>query len=201
MWTIYCHTHIATGRRYVGQTTLTTERRWKGHLANARRAKIGWAYFANAIRKYGAEAFSHEVLQVCDTQDAANLAEREWIARFGTTDPARGFNIKPGGQESSPWGDEAHREKLLAALRAPEARAKMSEASRAAKTTPEMRAKVSSEAKARWQDPERRAAQQAAIAAGKAKENKSHYRTIVEKGLATRAAYLRGHDRARHHHR
>ena len=129
MWTIYCHTHAATGRRYIGQTKLSWQRRWKGHLANARRSLDGYAHFGNALRKYGADAFSHEVLESCSTQDEADVAERRWIAEFDTTNRDLGFNRKPGGQ-----GDN-------------------NEALRNAKNKPENRAKVAVEAAARWADP------------------------------------------------
>src|ERR1700690_334929 len=130
MWTIYCHTHIESGRRYIGQTKMTWQRRWKGHIAAAYKAESGHGHFTGAIRAHGPDAFSHEVLEICATQQAADAAEIRWIAEHDTTDRAKGFNRRPGGQGDN-W----------AALR---------------KTTgsPESRAKRSERAKAQWADPQ-----------------------------------------------
>jgi len=35
MWLVYCHTHIATGRRYIGLTSQTMEKRWRSHISTA----------------------------------------------------------------------------------------------------------------------------------------------------------------------
>lgn len=92
---IYCHTHIASGKRYVGQTRYGMQRRWISHLAEAKRGARG--RFANALRKYGRAAFSHDVLEELDTRREANEAEQWWIAHFGSTDKALGYNIEAGG--------------------------------------------------------------------------------------------------------
>src|ERR1022692_2861177 len=143
MWTIYCHTLVSDGRRYVGQTKNSWQRRWRSHVVAALRAVDGYGHFANAIRKHGSEAFSHEVLEVCSTQQVADLAERCWIALFDTTNRALGFNRTLGGQ-----GDN-------------------NVALRRSKNMPEVRAKVSAEVSALWSDPVVKAARGAAISAGK----------------------------------
>ena len=97
-WTVYCHIHRATGRRYVGLTKKTWRKRWNQHVYTASKlAKKGWSHFANAIRKYGKDAFDHEVLEVCDTLDEANAAEEKWIEHFDSRNPEKGFNLKRGG--------------------------------------------------------------------------------------------------------
>ena len=106
MWTIYCHTHIESGRRYVGQTSQTMEKRWKNHICAAKSSKNGRWYFPNAIRKYGKDAFSHRVLEVCDSLEKANLRENAWIELFESRDPRFGFNLAKGGQHKpgrNPW--------------------------------------------------------------------------------------------------
>jgi hypothetical protein len=143
MWTIYCHTHVDSGFRYVGQTTTSWQRRWKTHLQNARRpGSNGRSYFANAIRLYGGTAFTCEVLATCTSQEEADAAERSWIARFNSNDRRAGFNIMPGGQGANTLD-------LVASGR-----------------TPEHRARKSAETKALWQDPAHRAAMAVAIPEG-----------------------------------
>ncbi len=113
-WTIYCHIHSETGRRYIGLTKLTMMKRWNQHVRNARyKPGKGCHHFWNAIRKYGKEAFSHEVLEVCHTLEVANLAEECWIELFETMDPAKGFNLSRGGKARAPyppWKDLTFRE-------------------------------------------------------------------------------------------
>lgn len=142
-WTIYCHTHIESGRRYVGLTKYTMMHRWNQHCAQAKRVKSGRSHFANAVREYGKDAFSHEVLEACDTLEAANTAEERWIEELGTRDLSKGFNLTKGGKHvphpfKNPWDRPEYRKKmeesvlpkLIAAGISPEAQAKVRDAYR-----------------------------------------------------------------------
>ena len=164
-WTIYCHIHRESGRRYVGITSKSWRKRWNDHASAAKRAKKdGRSHFANAIRKYGKDAFSHEVLEVCISLEVANAAEVRWIAHFNTTDSEKGFNLAPGGGHlphpvKNPWDRPEYRKKMLAkdcaqhlqtpvarakqlaSMRSPESRRKRSSATRAALARPETRRK------------------------------------------------------------
>jgi hypothetical protein len=117
MWTIYCHTHVASGRRYIGMTKKTMLRRWNQHVyISGLLVKIGWSHFANAIREYGKDAFEHKVLETCETLEAANAAEERWIEKFETRDREKGFNIRRGGLHTphpvrNPWDRPEYREK------------------------------------------------------------------------------------------
>lgn len=100
-YVVYCHTHITSGRKYVGITSHSMMWRWSRHVSNALNTtgQNGTCpVFAAAIRKYGPEAFSHEVLELLeDTEwEQAAEAERKWIALLKTRVP-NGFNIEPGG--------------------------------------------------------------------------------------------------------
>jgi hypothetical protein len=90
-WTIYCHTHVDSGRRYVGLTSRSMERRWSQHVAQAKTSRGGRWHFPNAIRKYGKNAFSHEILEICYSLEEANTAEDKWINHFDARNPERGF--------------------------------------------------------------------------------------------------------------
>jgi len=142
-WTIYCHTLVTDGRRYVGITSQTMERRWASHVTKAKYSKNGRWHFPNAIRKYGPQAFSHEVLEVCHSLEVANLAEECWIEIFETRDPSKGFNLAKGGLHiphpirRNPWDR-------------PEYRAKCSEASRKRWEDPTLRAVMTAASKDNW---------------------------------------------------
>jgi hypothetical protein len=132
-WTIYCHIHSSSGRRYVGLTKKTMLQRWNRHVYNALHSNGGRSHFANAIRKYGKDAFSHEVLEICDTLEAANVAEERWIKELGTRDPAKGFNLMRGGAHiphlirKNPWDDPVYRGVQMSRLKSDAWKARMNE--------------------------------------------------------------------------
>jgi len=146
LWTVYCHTHVATGRRYIGLTKLTMMKRWNRHMydAMAKHGK-GCAYFWNAIRKYGPEAFTHDVLMTCNDVRLANALEKFFVRRYDTRNPEKGFNLAKGGAHTphlvkNPWNRPGYREKRQASLNL-------------AFQNPEYRALIESRLKALAQDP------------------------------------------------
>lgn len=166
IWTIYCHTHIESGRRYVGLTRLSMMKRWNRHVYAAVHSLkgTGTSHFANAIRKYGKDAFSHEVLETCATIEEANAAEERWIAHFDTRNPEKGFNLAPGGCHTphpvrNPWDRPEFRAanagRNVTALMTPEARKAQLESMR----SPESRAKRSAMTKESQARPEVKARQ------------------------------------------
>ena len=188
VYTVYCHTHLESCRRYIGITKKTMLQRWNQHVYTAKRTTgKGWSHFANAIRTYGQEAFSHEVLQTCDSLEEANKAEEHWVSIYDTTNPLRGFNIARGGNHTphpvkNPWERPGFREKNLphilklnaaqtSAIRSanvkklwqnPEYRESVISSTLAAVTTPEFRASMSDRVKGMWQEPELRSKFEAA---------------------------------------
>jgi len=149
-WTIYCHIHRESGRRYVGITKKTWRQRWNRHIYSANRETgRGWSYFANAIRKYGKDSFDHEVLEICSSLEEANEREQHWIWIYGTRNPLRGFNLAPGG--ASEWSDPRSTcDKLSAATKksmTEERRVFLSSIRKGKPLSNETRAKISSSAK------------------------------------------------------
>jgi hypothetical protein len=147
-WTVYCHIHRDSGRRYVGLTRRTWKQRWKDHVYAAKRSKGGRWHFPNAIRKYGKDAFDHEVLEICETLEEGNAAEEKWIEHFDTRNPEKGFNLAKGGNHiphsvRNPWDRPEYREKCT-------------KASRERAKDPAHRAKCRQAALTAWKDPEYR---------------------------------------------
>lgn len=149
VYTIYCHTHIESGRRYIGQTVKTLKQRWNQHVYKARvTSSRGCSKFWNAIRMYGRDAFSHQVLEVCVTSEEANEAEEAWIYSFSTRHSEFGFNLARGGSHTphpikNPWDRPGFREKNITA-------------SKAGLNTKESRARRSVASTKLWSDPEQK---------------------------------------------
>lgn len=163
-WTVYCHTHVETGRRYVGLTSRTWQRRWAQHVSQSFRSNFGRSHFQNAIRLYGKDAFSHEILGIHDTLEAANAAEHEWIEKLGTTDPEKGFNFLKGGSqkppspERNPWDRPEYRARQKARLERqwedPSFRASVLSSNKITRATPEFLEASSSRSKSLWENPD-----------------------------------------------
>jgi len=92
---IYKITNTINGKIYVGQTVMTLSKRFGCHVRSSKRTNSSTAIH-NAIRKYGSEAFSIELIKECSSVDQLNDAERYWIDRLNTLAP-NGYNIELGG--------------------------------------------------------------------------------------------------------
>jgi group I intron endonuclease len=90
---IYTITHRATGRIYVGQTTLNVKRRWQSHCAPSNKNKRG---IGGAIAKYGKDSFDFNVIDIAESREQLNHKERFWISELKTSSPL-GFNLDAGG--------------------------------------------------------------------------------------------------------
>ena len=64
---IYKHTNKTNGKSYIGQTSNIKSRWRESSYKNNRK-------FYNALKKYGWDNFTHEILEVCDEN---NVDERE----------------------------------------------------------------------------------------------------------------------------
>lgn len=92
---IYVVTNEVNGKEYVGQTRSSLSHRWSQHVLKARK---GRSALQCAIRKYGAEAFRIELLEVIrGSRDELLRAEIDYIARRDSMAP-RGYNLMPGGE-------------------------------------------------------------------------------------------------------
>lgn len=89
---IYKFTSMTTGLSYIGQS-IDIERRYKEH----KRTDDGYS-FHNAIKKYGWEDFSFEILEECKKNDLGER-ERYWVSYYNSY--YNGYNETPGGEGSS----------------------------------------------------------------------------------------------------
>ena len=93
MGVIYLISCRINGKQYVGKTKQKLERRISQHKYDSKKGSIG---LGAAIRKYGWENFSVEVLEVCPV---AMLSEREihFIVELKSKAP-NGYNLTDGGE-------------------------------------------------------------------------------------------------------
>ena len=124
VWTLYCHIHIESQRRYIGMTSNTTLHRWNQHCSQAKSSKGGRWHFPNAIRKYGKDSFEHIEFPVkYSTLEEANRAEEFAIEFWCTRDRDFGFNLAKGGTcktnpiRKNPWNNPEYRKKMTEKIR------------------------------------------------------------------------------------
>ena len=87
---IYKITNKLNGKVYIGQSR-DIDARWRQHI----NAKDNYAIH-NAIKKYGKENFSFEVLLECPA-DMLDVWERDMIALYNCMSP-HGYNLTEGGE-------------------------------------------------------------------------------------------------------
>lgn len=100
---IYCYTNLINGKKYVGQTN-NLERRKKQHIQDSIHCHKGHEIshnlpFHQAIRKYGIDNFSFEILATIDTEDwsMVNSLETKHIQSQQSMAP-HGYNLMAGGE-------------------------------------------------------------------------------------------------------
>ena len=91
MYSVYIHT-FPNGKKYIGVTRCEPELRWGANGCNYKNP-----YMVNAIKKYGWDNITHEIVAENLTVDQASEMEIELIKKYNSTDREYGYNISPGG--------------------------------------------------------------------------------------------------------
>lgn len=94
MYKVYKIICSVNGKIYVGYTKKTVEERFEAHLLNARWRRKTALY--DAIRAYGNESFSVQLLVECETHEQACAEEIRLIAELNSMLPS-GYNMTRGG--------------------------------------------------------------------------------------------------------
>lgn len=106
MYKVYKISCAENGKLYIGYTGKTIEERLNAHLLNARWRKQTALY--DAIRAYGNDAFSVELLAECETHEQACAEEIRLVAELNSMLP-NGYNMTRGG-DGVPVPIEVHKE-------------------------------------------------------------------------------------------
>jgi group I intron endonuclease len=91
MMIVYKITNKINGKIYIGQTITTLKQRWKCHKYSK-----DDCLFHKAIRKYGAENFTVEQIDVATDMEELNKKEKYWIEFYDCMIP-KGYNSTTGG--------------------------------------------------------------------------------------------------------
>lgn len=149
---VYLIINMVNGKKYVGQTTQPLKKRFNQH------AKSKKTHLGNAIRKYGVENFTIEVLEECYSREQLNEREIFWIAKLNCKHP-NGYNLTDGGK-----GLKGFTEETLARMRAykpsPETLARMSVIQKKIAATPEGKAQLDKARTSRWEKEKTRPPEQ-----------------------------------------
>jgi hypothetical protein len=108
---VYLVANKENGHKYVGITTGSVGKRWREHRFAARHDKGRPLY--RAIRKYGEDAFSIEVLATASSKDELKRLECEFIQSLRTyARDGSGYNLTLGGdgleKMNSPRGAQSY---------------------------------------------------------------------------------------------
>ena len=143
---VYVLRNKINGKRYVGQTSLTAQRRFRRHVTDARKTNM---ILSRAILKYGDQSF--EIEQDIETDDADAL-EIKLIEELKTLSP-KGYNILAGGRGKSLLDRQRQSERMKRHFADPANRKHISECRRAFYTNPKNRVATSRTTKKQMSDP------------------------------------------------
>lgn len=161
------------GKVYVGQTIRGAQIRWEEHKKYAGKKFA----LSRALKKYGPEAFSFEVIDTAANQTELDSKEVSWIAHYNCIAP-KGYNLRAGGdggkpseetlaklrgRKMSPEAVEKGRLARIGQKRSEESRAAMRAAKLGKKQTAEHVANAKAARKNRVRSPETRAKISAAL--------------------------------------
>ncbi|MBQ0035589.1 MAG: GIY-YIG nuclease family protein [Firmicutes bacterium] len=95
-YSVYLLTNLINNKKYYGITSQKPETRW-----NNGNGYKDTTYIGKAIRKYGWDNFSHEILYSNISKCEAQLLEIKLIEENDTLNPEIGYNQQPGGNLSN----------------------------------------------------------------------------------------------------
>lgn len=87
---IYLTTNKINGKRYIGQRYYDEKEKWKEYLGSGNLLR-------DAIKKYGRNNFTVEILENCKTKEALNKREKYWIKKYNAIIDRSFYNIATGG--------------------------------------------------------------------------------------------------------
>ncbi len=90
---IYKATNLINGKVYIGQTIKPLRKRKSNHAYDAKNGSN--LYFHKALRKYGIDSFTWQVVCICPNMNLLNEQEKYYILLYNSMD--KGYNLTNGG--------------------------------------------------------------------------------------------------------
>lgn len=104
---IYITTNNINGKRYIGQRKYDKQGKWKEYLGSG-------INITRAIKKYGSENFSKEIIEECKSKKELNEKEIFWIEFYNAVESNEFYNIARGGDGGvTVKGEKHHLSKIV----------------------------------------------------------------------------------------
>lgn len=87
---IYVTTNHINNKKYIGQKKYDKRGNWKKYIGSG-------VVLKQAIKKYGIENFSKEIIEECETKEELNAREKYWISYYDAVKSYGYYNIAAGG--------------------------------------------------------------------------------------------------------
>lgn len=87
---VYLTTNHVNGKKYVGKRIFDDAGKWRKYLGSGVNLK-------KAIRKYGVDSFSKQIIDVAYSKEELNSLEQYWIAYYDAIHSPKFYNVSPGG--------------------------------------------------------------------------------------------------------
>lgn len=87
---IYITTNMVNGKRYLGQKSFDDNYKWKNYLGSG-------SAFKSAVRKYGKENFSRNIICFCDSLEELNKSEYDLSVFLNVLEDKNWYNLCYGG--------------------------------------------------------------------------------------------------------
>lgn len=92
---LYVITNVTNNKVYIGQSCKENDR-WRQHRYFAKSDKP-IQYIHHAMKKYGIDNFTYQVVAMTITQDDADKTEEQLIIQYDSRNKDKGYNISSGG--------------------------------------------------------------------------------------------------------
>ena len=101
-YVVYKITNIINNKVYIGITKQIIKRIGNHIYYFKNPNSSNNTYLHKALRKYGLESFTIEIIEICDTLEILNNREIYWIKYYNTINSKNGYNLDSGGNVKKP---------------------------------------------------------------------------------------------------
>jgi group I intron endonuclease len=154
---VYQIRNLISGKRYIGSTSVSFQRRWGQHLSLLEKSIHYCKYLQHSWNKHGAESFAFEILEVVDDPELVIAREQAWIDTYIETGELYNTSPTAGSTRGRRFSDES-KAKIGAANRAfyntPEGKAVSKNRMRRILDTGQWRESHKRGQAKRWENPE-----------------------------------------------